>query len=170
MRVLTPYLFAATVLLAAPAFAQEGGGMGSGGANESTSEATNMEILLQKIKADKKLLVASNMDLSDGEGKKFWPLYDSYQKELDQLNKRLGKTIKEYAEAFNKGPLKDAEAKKLMNEALAVEDTEVKLKRTYAEKVGKVLPAAKTARYVQIESKIRSVLRAQLAQEIPLAY
>jgi hypothetical protein len=44
------------------------------------------------------------------------------------------------------------------------------LKRTYAEKVGKVLPAAKAARYVQIESKIRSVLRAQLAQEIPLAY
>jgi hypothetical protein len=51
----------------------------------STSASTNIDILIQKIKADKKLLVASNMDLTDAEGKNFWPLYDAYQKELEQL-------------------------------------------------------------------------------------
>ncbi|HEY6084304.1 MAG TPA: hypothetical protein VIU63_02845 [Nitrospira sp.] len=168
MRALTPYVLTATVLLVAPAIAQNGGDMKSGGDMGGPSSDTNMEILLQKIKADKKLLVANNMDLSDAEGKKFWPLYEEYQKELQQVNQRLGKTIKEYADAFNKGPLKDEQAKKLMNDALAVEDAEVKLKRTYADKIGKVLPAAKTARYVQIETKIRSILKAELAQEIPL--
>jgi parvulin-like peptidyl-prolyl isomerase len=122
------------------------------------------------VKADKKLLVASNMDLSDAEGKQFWPLYDAYQKELDQINKKLGMTIKEYAEAFNKGPLSNEQAKKLMGEALAVEEAEVKLKKSYAEKIGNVLPAAKTARYIQMEMKIRSMLKAELAQEIPLVY
>jgi hypothetical protein len=131
---------------------------------------TNMEILLQKVKADKKLLVASNMGLTDEEGTKFWPLYDEYQKELDQLNRNIGKTIKEYADAFNKGPLPDDQAKKLMNEVLTIEETEVKAKRSYADKISKVIPAAKTARYIQIENKIRALLKAELAKEIPLAY
>jgi Spy/CpxP family protein refolding chaperone len=167
MQVLTTCLLAATVLLASPAIAQDAG---SPPATAPTSADANMEILMQKIKADKKLLVASNMELTDAEAKSFWPLYDSYQKELGEVNQQLGKTIKEYADAFNKGPIPNDTAKKLMNQALAVEEAEVKLKRSYAEKIGKVLPAAKTARYVQIETKIRSILKAELAEQIPLVY
>ena len=145
------------MVVAAPAFA------------EPPSD-TNMEILKEKLKADKKLLVASNMDLTDAEAKQFWPLYDSYQKELDAINKHLGQTIKDYAEAFNKGNVPNDTAKKLLGEALSVEEQEVKLKRTYAEKLGKVLPATKVARYIQIENKIRSLIRFELAQQIPLVY
>ncbi|MGH7256772.1 MAG: hypothetical protein ACREIM_00210 [Nitrospiraceae bacterium] len=157
MKLLTSLVLVATVLLATTAIAQN-------------VTDTNMDILLQKVKADKKLLVASNMGLSEEEGKKFWPLYGEYQKELEHLNHSLGKTIKEYADAFNKGPLSNEQAKKLMDEALAVEDAEAKLKRTYADKIGKVLSAAKTARYIQIENKIRTLLKAELAKEIPLVY
>ena len=148
---------AVVVLMAGSAMAQ--------GAND-----TNMEILKQKVKADKKLLVASNMDLNEAEGKQFWPLYDSYQKELEQLNQKLGKAITEYAEAFNKGPVPNDTAKKVLGEVLNVEEQEVKLKRSYAEKVGKVLPATKAARYIQIENKIRAAVRSELAQRIPLVY
>jgi Spy/CpxP family protein refolding chaperone len=157
MRNLTAALLAGSLILAAPAMAQE------------VSDA-NMEILKQKLKADKKLLVAGNMDLSDAEAKKFWPIYDAYQKDLEQLNQKLGQTIKEYAEAFNKGPIQDDKAKKLMNEVLSVEEQETKLKRSYAEKLEKVLPFAKVARYIQMETKIRSLVRMELAQQIPLVY
>jgi hypothetical protein len=131
-----------------------------------------MEILIQKIKADKKLLVAANMDLNDAEGKKFWPLYDAYQHELTELNQRLGKTIKAYADVYNegKGVISDDAAKNLLKEALSIEEAEVKLKRTYADKIGKVLPATKTTRYIQIENKIRAVIKMELAQQIPLVY
>ena len=131
---------------------------------------SKMEILLQKIKADKKFLVASNMGLTDDEGKKFWPLYDEYQKELEQVNQSIGKTIQEYADAFNKGPVPNDQAKKLMNDVLAIEDKEVNLKRNYADKIGQVLSATKTARYIQIETKIRALVKAELAKEIPLVY
>ena len=60
--------------------------------------------------------------------------------------------------------------KKLLGEALSVEEQEVKLKRTYADKLGKVLPATKVARYIQLENKIRSLIRFELAQQIPLVY
>ena len=145
------------MIVAAPAFA------------EPPSD-TNMEILKEKLKADKKLLIASNMDLTDAEAKQFWPVYDSYQKELDGINKHLGQTIKDYADAFNQGNVPNDTAKKLLGEALSVEEEEVKLKRTYAEKLGKVLPATKVARYIQLENKIRSLIRFELAQQIPLVY
>ena len=161
MKFLTPFVITGALLFAAPVMAQEAASSGGD---------TNMEILLQKVKADKKLLVAANMDLSDAEGKNFWPVYDGYQKELDQINQRLGKTIKEYADAFNMGPIPDDTAKKLLNEVLSIEEADTKLKRTYAGKVGKVLSPAKTARYIQIENKIRALLKAELAANIPLVY
>jgi len=146
------------MLLAVPVFAAE----------QATD--TNMEILKQKLKADKKLLVASNMELSDAEAKQFWPIYEAYQKDLEGVNQQLGKTVTEYAEAFNKGSISNDTAKKLLGEALAVEEQETKLKRTYAEKLEKVLPATKVARYIQMETKIRSLIKFELAQQIPLVY
>jgi hypothetical protein len=158
-------VFGAVLLCVTPAMAQDTAA-GGGGAD------TNMDILMQKIKADKKLLVATNMDLSDAEGKKFWPLYDEYQKELMQINQKLGKAISEYAEAYNagKGTITDKDAKRLLHDVLSADEAELKLKRTYADKVGKVLPMTKAARFIQIENKIRAVLRAELAQQIPLVY
>jgi len=139
-------------------------------ASDKSSSDTNMEILKEKLKADKKLIVANNMELSDAEAKQFWPIYDSYQKDLAQVNQKLGQTIKEYAEAYNKGPVPDGTAKKLLGDALSVEEQETKLKRTYAEKLEKVIPPTKVARYIQMETKIRSLLKMELAQQIPLAY
>ncbi len=131
---------------------------------------TNMEILKEKLKADKKLLIAGNMDLTDAEAKQFWPIYDSYQQELGSINKQLGQTVQDYADAFNKGTIPNDTAKKLLGEALSVEEQEIKLKRSYAEKLGKVLPATKVARYIQMETKIRSLIKFELAQQIPLVY
>jgi hypothetical protein len=44
--------------------------------------ANNMQILAEKIKADKKLVVANNMGLTESEAKAFWPIYDAYQNDL----------------------------------------------------------------------------------------
>ncbi|HSV90165.1 MAG TPA: hypothetical protein VLH80_03665 [Nitrospiraceae bacterium] len=161
MKSFTPFLLAGALLFAMPVFAQDAA---------SSSANTNTEILIQKIKADKKLLVASNMELTDAEGKKFWPLYDAYQKELGKLNLRLGKVIQEYADAYNKGSVPNDTAKKLLKESLAIDEAELKLRKTSADKIGKVLSATKTARYIQIENKIRTVLRMELAENIPLVY
>ena len=161
MKSFTFFAMAAAILFAVPVLAQDAG-----------SSTTNQEILIQKIKADKKLLIASNMSLSDADGKKFWPLYDAYQKDLEQLNQRLGSVIKAYADAHNagKGMIQNDTAKKLLGEALAIEEQELKAKRAYADKLGKVLPMTAVVRAVQIENKIRAVIKAQLAMEIPLVY
>ena len=133
-----------------------------------TAGTTNMDILRQKVKADKKLVIAENLQLTDAEGAKFWPVYDAYQKELQQINERLTAVILAYADAYKKGAVTDATAKKLIEDAAAVDDAEATLKRTSLPKILAVLPAAKAARYVQIENKIRAVIRYELAAGIPL--
>ena len=128
----------------------------------------NMEILRQKITADKKLVVAENLQLTDAEAATFWPLYEGYQKDLQQVNQRLTAVVKAYADAYNKGPVGNDVAKKLLDEAIAVDEAEAKLKVSYVPKVLGALPATKAARYIQIENKIRAVIRYELAAGIPL--
>ena len=129
---------------------------------------TNMQILLEKVKADKKLVVAANMDLTELEVKTFWPIYDDYQKDLQTINDRLVKMILAYADLYNKNALTDAGAKQLTNEALAIDRDELRLRNILTAKIERFLPAKKVARYLQIENKIRAAIRYELAIGIPL--
>jgi hypothetical protein len=157
MRLLIATVMAAAVLAGPVASAQEEG-------------ANNMAILLEKVRADKKLLVATNMDLTEQEATAFWPLYESYQKEFADLNGRLKGVIERYAEAYNQGDgtVSDDLARGLLDDVLDIEAAELDLKKSYRPKFEKALPAAKVARYYQIENKIRSALKADLAAGIPL--
>ena len=129
---------------------------------------TDWDILRDKLKADKKLLVAQNLGLTEAEAKQFWPLYDEFQTKLQGLNERLGKTIDRYADAYNAETLTDATAKSLMSDALGVEADEVALKKEYLQKMSAAIPAMKAVRYLQVENKIRALIRFDLAAEIPL--
>jgi hypothetical protein len=153
MKLAQVALFAVATMLALPTIAQ------------TTSD---MQILAEKVKADKKLVVAANMQLTEDEAKGFWPVYEAYQKDLQAINQRLVGAIRNYADAYNKGPVSDETAKQLINEAIAIEDAEVKLKRSYVPKLEKVIPGMKVARYIQIENKIRAVAKYELAAQIPL--
>jgi Spy/CpxP family protein refolding chaperone len=156
MKILLIWLIGAVGLLAAPAYAQD------------TSADMNMQILRDKIKADKKALVAANMQLTDAEAKKFWRIYDHYQEDLRPINERLGTAILAYADALKAGPIPDATAKQVLDESIAVDEAEAKLRKDYAARLINVLPVAKAVRYLQIENKIRAAMRYELAAGIPL--
>jgi len=128
--------------------------------------ADDMQILRDKIKADKKLLVATNMELTESEAKGFWPVYEEYQKGLAAINQRIGNLIKSYAADYR--AMTDEKAKKLTAEMVAIEKAEAGFKESYVPKLSKVLPPKKVARYLQIENKIRALVKYELAGEIPL--
>jgi GTPase Era involved in 16S rRNA processing len=130
--------------------------------------ADNMQILREKIKADKKLLVAANMQLTESEAKGFWPVYEEYQKELAAINKRIVKLIESYAADYQADTITDEKAKKLIDELVAIEQAEAGLKKSHVPKLSKVLPLKKVARYLQIENKIRALVKYELAGGVPL--
>ena len=131
--------------------------------------ADNMQILRDKIKGDKKLVVATAMELTESEAKNFWPIYDQYQKELQKINRRMVNVLDSYAADFKSKSLTDDKAKKLIDEANAIEQAEVNLKSTFAPKLAKALPTIKVVRYLQIENKIRAIVKYDIAQGVPLA-
>jgi GTPase Era involved in 16S rRNA processing len=127
-----------------------------------------MQILLDKVKADKKLLVAANMDLTESEAKGFWPIYEQYQKDLATINERIANLIETYAADYRSNTLTDEKAKPLITELVTIQHIDGALQESYAPKLSKVLPAKKVLRYLQIESKIRALLKYELAKNIPI--
>ncbi len=126
----------------------------------------NMQIVREKVRADKKLLVAENMQLTEAEAKAFWPVYDQYQDELFLLRARSAKLIKDFADAYEK--MNNDTAKKLLDEYMTIESLGLKLRQTYLPKFRKVLPDVKVVRYYQIENKIQAALVYEAAANIPL--
>jgi hypothetical protein len=157
-------IIAATLMLMGPptrGWAQTNAGSGDKPAN-------NKEIVHEKLKADKKLIVSKYMDLTESEAKNFWPVYDEYQKDLQQIHDRMGSLLKGYAVEYRGKSLTDEKAKTLLDEWLALEQDDAKRRKSYAPKILKALPAKKAARYMQIENEYRILLNYDLAATVPL--
>jgi hypothetical protein len=146
---------AITILVVSPAVSQD-------------KQADEMQILREKVKADKKLLVAANMGLTESEAKGFWPVYEAYQKDLTAINQRIAGLFESYAADYRANTLTDEKAKKLTAELVAIGQAEGGLQASYFPKLSKVLPPKKVARYLQIENKIRAAVKYELAANIPL--
>ena len=125
-----------------------------------------MQIVREKARADKKLFVAVNLQLTDSEAEAFWPIYDSYQKELDNLTDRFIKLIEDYARNYE--TMSDEVARKLLDEYLAIEGEHQRLRQSYLPKFREALPDKKVVRYYQLENKIDAVVDYELAANIPL--
>lgn len=130
--------------------------------------ASNLQIIHDKLKADKKLIVAKYMDLTESEAKKFWPVYDEYQSDLQKTNQRLLSLLESYAADYRNKTMTDEKAKKLLDEWIAIEQEEGKRRSAFAPKVLQALPVKKAGRYLQIENEYRTLLRYDLAGTVPL--
>ena len=126
----------------------------------------NMEIVKEKIRTDKKLFVATNMQLTESEAKAFWPVYEAYQAELGKLKDREVQLIGDFA--ANYSTMSDDVAKDLLDASLSIDSDHQKLRQSYLAKFRGVLPDTKVARYYQLESKINAVFEYELARKIPL--
>jgi hypothetical protein len=125
-----------------------------------------MDLVREKVRADKKLLVGTNMALTEAEAKAFWPVYDAYQADLGKLNQRTIKLVSDYAASYK--AMTDAVAGTLLDEAIAIERDRATMLQAYRPKFAAVLPATKVARYYQIENKIRAAINYDLAANIPI--
>jgi len=157
----TRLLLAAVLILGVSAGALGAAETGGGQAAE-----TQLQVLLDAIRANRKALVAANLKLTNDEAAKFWPVYDRYRKEANAVGDRLVAVIQDYTASF--GDLSDDKAMKLVDDYLAVEADRVKVKRAYVAEFAKVLPGRAVARLFQIENKMDAVIRYDLAATIPV--
>ena len=137
-----------------------------GSAAAQNTPADNMEIVKEKIRTDKKLFIATNIQLTKSEAKTFWPIYDAYQSELETLVNRKGKLIEKFAANYES--MSDETAKSLLDNNLSIDSDYQKLRQSYLSKIRGVLPDKKVARFYQLESKIHAIVEFEIARRIPL--
>lgn len=126
-----------------------------------------MEVQREILKTEKKAVVAEVMEFTDAESAAFWPLYNEYNQKIYVLNTKLYELIKDYAEHF--GPsMTNEKAIEIWTNNMKVEAELAKLEHTYFKKFQKILSGKKAARYMQLENKIKALIDAELALEIPL--
>ena len=128
--------------------------------------ADQMEILREKARADKKLVVATALALTEGEAKAFWPVYNAYQSDMITHYDKLLSLIDRFEKAYD--TMTDQTATRLLNEYLALEANHVALLKAYVPRFQRVLPALKVARLYQIENKMRALVNYDLARQIRL--
>ncbi len=135
---------------------------------QTTAAEEDMKILIEKVQAEKKLMVTANMELTDAEAQGFWPIYEAYQRDLKTLYQRVISAILNYADAYKQGTISDAQAALLISEPIAIDRLEVDLLEAYAARLAGVLPPWKIARYLQIERKFRAGVHFSVAKAVPL--
>ena len=168
-KTLTMLSFALSALLicSPAAMAQSGNDQNSQSTAASQSGVErDIQMLRQDIRSKKKQTIAANLQLTDTDATKFWPVYDQYTDELVKINNEKYALIKEYADAW--GTLKDDQALSLMNRALAVDEKVAQLRIKYVPIFSKVVAGTKVATFFQIERRVQSLIDLQLSAQLPL--
>ena len=142
--------------------------LGTAGAADAptAAPANTPDSVRQAVQADKRALVERNMPLTPEEAKKFWPIYDVYQDNLEPIVRRQNRAFLDYINA--ESSMTDANAKRIAKEILEADADEQKLRERQFKKLLAALPARKAVRYLQIENKIRTLNRFDIAERIPL--
>ena len=135
---------------------------------DKKADVVDMPALRTAVKSDKKAFVAATLQLTPVEAKKFWPVYDAYQRAIDVSNRKRALVVE--AVVGKDEDLSNAYAKKLAMEAIANDEAEIKARRALQTRLMKALPSVKAARYLQLEAKIRAVQDYDIASMIPLVH
>jgi hypothetical protein len=136
--------------------------------NNSAQSSTDQDIdLLRKdIRSQKKQIIAANLQLTDQEAEKFWPLYDQYTAELVKINDEKYSAIKQYA--TNYSTLTDDQALSLTRQIIGVDQSVAQLRLKYVPLVSKVITGKKTALFFQLDRRLVGLIDLQLASQIPM--
>jgi Spy/CpxP family protein refolding chaperone len=126
----------------------------------------DIELLRRDLRAQKKQIVAANLNLTTEQATKFWPVYDQYIAEQTKIHDQKYAVIKEFATSW--GTISDAQAEDLTNRALAVDAQVTQLRIKYMPSFLKVLPGKQVATFFQIDRRLQMMVDLQLMSELPL--
>ena len=118
------------------------------------------------IQADRKAIVAENMELTDAQATAFWPVYRDYRNELAKLGDRTVKLVSDYAASVD--TLTDSQASSMTAEFLSIQKSTLKVKEKFLPKFNAVLSPKLVMRFFQIENKLDTILMIDAVDGVPL--
>jgi hypothetical protein len=128
----------------------------------------DIALLRKDLRAMKMQVIGQNVSLSEEEGQKFWPIYNHYVKDLQQVNDRKYALLKQYAEMW--ATMSDQDAMIYVRNWLETDGQAQALRLKYVPVVSQVLPGRKAATFFQIDRRLNMMIDLQLFSQIPLAH
>ena len=122
----------------------------------------DIELLKSNIRSQKKQIVAANLDLTDAESEKFWPVYNRYAEDLAKIYDNKIALFQEYLE--NHDSMSGDQAESYLRRRAAVEEDMMQVRLKYLPEFRKVLTGRKTALFYQIDWRLDLMINLQLAQ------
>jgi hypothetical protein len=124
-----------------------------------------VNLLRKDIRSQKKQIIAENMQLSDTEAEKFWPVYDQYAAELSKIYDVKLALLKDYADNYSS--MTGEQAETYIRKRGEVEQSIMALWLRYIPAFRKVLSGRETALFYQIDWRLGLAIDVQLIQ-VPL--
>ena len=128
----------------------------------------DIALLRQDLRATKMQVIGQNMSLSEAQGEKFWPIYNHYVKDLQEVNNQKYALLKPYAEMW--ATMSDEDALIYVRHWLEVDGQAQALRLKYVPVVSQVLPGRKAATFFQLDRRLNMIIDLQLFSQIPLAH
>jgi hypothetical protein len=152
-----------TVLFAQSASSERGQASTNQQSQSPLDQQINM--LRRDLRSQRKQIVAQNMNLTDSDAVKFWPIYDQYVSELVGANNAKYELIKQYAQVDT---MTDEQADSAAKRWLMVDENVGQLRRKYLPLFRGSLSAKQTARFFQIDRRVQMMIDLQLSSSLPL--
>ena len=136
---------------------------------ESTTHVISnqdMDLLRKDLRSQRKQIIAANLQLTDTEATKFWPVYDQYTAELISINDRKFALIQEYAD--NWGKLTNEQSLSFIQQWLDLDIEIAQLRQKYVPIVNKTLEGKKAATFFQLDRRIAMMIELQVSSQMPL--
>ncbi len=134
----------------------------------ATMTDEDIVLLRQDLREMKMQVIGQNMSLSDTEAEKFWPIYNHYVKDLQEVNNQKYALLKQYAEMW--ATMTDGDALIYVRHWLEADGQAQALRLKYVPVVSQVLPGKKAATFFQLDRRLNMIVDLQLFSQIPLAH
>lgn len=124
------------------------------------------EVALAAATLERKAVIADRIELSEEEGREFWPIYNDYLTRHEQLSKRLVDLLQRLSLEFE--TLDDRTADQLLDDYHEFREDRLALRWKTAKKLRKKIGSKRVARFYQIENKLDTLMDMDLVKNVPL--
>jgi len=136
----------------------------------NTASAPSQEEVVAQFKkdlmADRAQIMAKGLKLDAQQAAKFWPLFETFQKEQAAIVDAQTKSLKDYADHFQ--TLTDADATAYINSLLDRDQKMHDLRVKWLQKFTAAVGPKSAASAIQLDRRLGNITQVQLSSQIPL--
>jgi Spy/CpxP family protein refolding chaperone len=137
-------------------------------ARAQNAPTSQRQLDIAAARAQRKATVGANMNLTDAEATKFWPVYDAYEAKMDKIEDRHVRELKDFAAKYDS--LTEGDAAEKLDEVMAIAQARLDTQKDFVPKFRDAIPQVKVTRFFQIDNKIQALIQCDIAQLVPLAH